>query len=185
VGFVVQVSQHMAAPDLADARQSGNPAATRAALAKGTMLPSAASALALCAVAIGGPRLLAAFNPEFVQYHAVLVILVATQFVRALAGPSTHLLTLAGAQALNAALSLSALLVLAGAMAVLVPSLGGTGAAFAVLFTYAVWIFINAVALGRLKEARTDLAALFSAPALLATGDGPSGFSDDLNHPDL
>jgi O-antigen/teichoic acid export membrane protein len=179
VGFVVQASHQIAAPDLADARQSGNPAAMQAALAKGTVFPSAASAVALFAVAIAGPTFLGIFNPEFGQYHAVLVVLVATQFIRALAGPSTQLLTLSGAQGLNAGLSVFGVLVLASGMVILVPSLGALGAALAVLFTYLVWIVTTAVALRRLKERRTDLAGLFFRPASLV---GPSG-SGRPNHP--
>jgi O-antigen/teichoic acid export membrane protein len=79
--------------------------------------------------------------------------------LRALAGPSSHLMTLRGAQGLNAALSAGAIVLLILANMVLTPVYGIHGAAAAVFITYGCWLAATAIALRGLGEARIDFMA--------------------------
>lgn len=157
VGFLVQAAHHIASPDLADARRCGDSAREAAALRKAVLLPAVAtSAATLAALAFGGP-VLALFGPDFATGTGVLVLLLGAQAVRAIAGPSVTLLTLAGAQGQNAALCVLALVVLAVASAVLVPAFAALGAAGAVLLATLAWQLGVALVLRRRGEPGTDL----------------------------
>ncbi|MGY2046990.1 lipopolysaccharide biosynthesis protein [Methylobacterium sp. JK268] len=160
VGYVVQVTQQVAVPDLADARRAGDHPAMRRLVRRSILLPAAATLAALLLVLVAGEPLLALFGPEFRQGAPALAILVGSQVLRAAAGPSAHLLTLTGAQGLNARLCVLALAVLVGANLVLTPAFGVTGAACAVLASYAAWILATALTLNRLGEIRTDALSL-------------------------
>ncbi|MFE1601216.1 lipopolysaccharide biosynthesis protein [Methylobacterium sp. ID0610] len=168
VGYVVQVTQQMAVPDFADARLAGDLSAMRRILRRAVTLPAVATLAALAAVALAGEPLLGLFGPEFRQGAAPLAILIGSQLLRALAGPSAHVLTLTGAQGLNARLCILALAVLVGANLVLTPVFGVAGAAGAVLASYAAWILGTAVTLRRLGEMRTDVLALLRPRPALA-----------------
>ncbi|GJE01829.1 lipopolysaccharide biosynthesis protein [Methylobacterium isbiliense] len=163
VGYVVQVTQQMAVPDFAEARQAGDLTAMRRIVRRAMRLPTAATLAALAVVLLAGEPLLGLFGPEFRQGVPVLAILIGSQLLRALAGPSAHLLTLTGAQGLNARLCVAALTVLVLANLALTPAFGVVGAALAVLASYAAWILGTAVTLRRLGEIRTDVLALWPA----------------------
>ncbi|GJD50459.1 hypothetical protein OPKNFCMD_3198 [Methylobacterium crusticola] len=167
VGYVVQVTQQMAVPDFADARLSGDREAVRRIVRRAVVLPVGVTLAALAVVLAAGEPLLGLFGPDFRAGAPALAILVGSQAMRALAGPSAHLLTLTGAQGLNARLSLAALAVLVLATLVLAPTCGVAGAAGAVVLSYAAWIGGTALALARLGEPRTD------ALALMAPGPEP------------
>lgn len=126
-------------------------------------LPLALTVAALAGCALLGSRVLAIFGPEFSHATPVLLVLVATQVFRALAGPSPHMLTLSGAQILNASLCAGALAVLATANFLLGPMYGPMGAAWAVFFSYVGWTAATIVALVRLGEMRTDIFAVLGA----------------------
>ncbi|WP_026190778.1 lipopolysaccharide biosynthesis protein [Methylobacterium sp. WSM2598] len=176
VGYVVQVTQQMAVPDLADARRAGDHAAMRRIVRRSLALPGAATLAALAAVLVAGAPLLSLFGPEFPHGAAALAILVGSQLLRALAGPSAHLVTLTGAQGLNARLCVLALLVLVAANLALTPAFGVTGAAGAVLASYAAWILATALVLRRLGEIRTDaLSLLPGARRAAPTREGVRG----------
>jgi O-antigen/teichoic acid export membrane protein len=170
VGFVVQVAQQIALPDLADARRDGDADAMRRAVRRSVVLPVAVTFAGLAGAALFGDRVLAVFGPAFVAGQPALVILVGTQLLRALAGPGAHLLTLAGAQTLSAAICAGALGVLVLANLALAPPFGVLGAAFAVLLTFAAWTAATALALRRLGERRTDLFGPGPALAVRAAG---------------
>ena len=104
-----------------------------------------------------GDTLLAFFGPEFARGRTALLILLTAQLLRALAGPSAHLLTLSGIQSINLGVATSSLLILFLASAVLSPAFGIEGAACAVLLTYTYWIVISAIALRRLREPSVDI----------------------------
>lgn len=171
IGYFVQIGQQMAIPDLADAREKGDRPGMRRAARKSVALPLAMTVVSFAGCALLGREILGFFGAEFVSAGDVLLIMVATQVVRAMAGPSAHLLTLSGAQTLNASLCVGALVTLLAADALLGRPFGPAGAAWAVFVSYTGWILATAVALNRLGEMRTDLAALFGrgrepAPAL-------------------
>jgi O-antigen/teichoic acid export membrane protein len=160
IGYFVQTAQQMAIPDIADAREHHDPAAMRAAAKRSVLLPTLMTLCATMACAILGREILGFFGAEFAGATWVLVIMVASQAVRAIAGPSAHVLTLSGAQKLNAILCVGALATLLAANAALSLWLGPVGAALAVFISYTGWIAATAIAITRLGEMRTDLAAL-------------------------
>ncbi len=163
VGYFVQVAQQIAVPDIADARHAGDGAAIRRAAWRSIAMPVLLTLGSLACVGLFGRELLAIFGPQFAEGQGVLFILVVAQVLRALAGPSSHLMTLRGVQGLNAALSAGAIGLLLVSSGVLTRFYGIHGAALAVLLTYACWLLATAIALNRLGETRTDFMA--SMPA--------------------
>ena len=69
-----------------------------------------------------------------------MTILIFCQFLRAVSGPSVQLLTVIGAQRLNAVLCLVALALLVVSNVILAPLYGVTGAASAVALSWLVWL---------------------------------------------
>ncbi len=172
VGYVVQVTQQMAVPDLADARLARDRDAMQGALRRAVLLPTAVTLAATAVCALFGREILGLFGRGFGEAGAVLVIAVASQLLRALAGPSPHLLTLTGAQGVNARICAGALLVLLGGNLVLTARFGLVGAAWSVFGSYAVWIAATSWVVWRMGEGRTDALAVLvrpqPAPALTA-----------------
>lgn len=157
VGYFVQIGQQMVVPDMADARHRGDwPRLSRAAW-RSIMLPSLVTLASMVLVLAAGPRLLGLFGPEFADGSRVLLILLGSQLLRALAGPSAHLLTLSGIQRINMGVALSSLVVLFGVSALLAPRFGVEGAAGAVFITHCWWIGMSAVALRWLREPSVDV----------------------------
>lgn len=167
VGYFVQIGQQMAVPDMADARHTGDHDRLRRAALRSIILPSAITLASMAVIYLFGDRLLALFGPDFVSGQQVLLILLAAQLLRALAGPSAHVLTLSGVQSVNMGLAVSALALLVGASAILAPALGVEGAAYAVLIAYGYWIGFSAIALRWLREPSVDV--LWLAINLLRT----------------
>ncbi|MBV9076763.1 MAG: lipopolysaccharide biosynthesis protein [Methylobacteriaceae bacterium] len=160
IGYMVQVSQQMALPDLAEARARRDPELGRRALLRACRWPTLSTAAALVACMLFGGWMLMPFGPHFETGQPTLVVLVAAQLLRALAGPSALRVTLAGAQRLNAFLCVASLAVLAVANALLIPVYGEVGAGAAVALALAVWLGSLAATLLRLGEGRTDIFAL-------------------------
>jgi len=157
VGFGVQVAHTVAAPDLADAHARRALAGADGALRRASLFPVALTLAATIAAAAGGDHILALFHPEFAQARWALTILIFCQFLRAVAGPSVQLLTIIGAQRLNASLCLAALVLLAASNAVLAPLFGMTGAAIAVAISWSVWLVATGILLWRRNGLRSDL----------------------------
>jgi O-antigen/teichoic acid export membrane protein len=163
VGYIVQIAQQMAVPDLAAARRDHRPQDVGRILRRAIVVPSVATLIAAAAVAVGGKQMLSLFGPAFAAGQMALLILVMSQFVRALAGPSAHMITLTGSQDLNAGLCAGAIVLLLASYGILVPSFGLTGAALAVFITFCVWLATMAAALRWLGEYRTDGFALLGS----------------------
>jgi len=156
VGFAVQVAHQVVVPDLADAHARKQHGEIRDVVLKALAFPLAVTLAALVVVALWGETLLALFGPEFTGAKIPLLILLGCQFARAVFGPNVPLLTVIGAQRLNAALAVSALVVLALANLVLVPAYGVLGAALAVAIATVFWLTACSVMLARLSGLRTD-----------------------------
>ncbi len=157
VGYFVQIAQHMAVPDMADARHSRDDERLHRAAWRSILLPSAITLASIAVIYVQGERLLSLFGPEFTAGRQVLLILLAAQLMRALAGPSVHVLTLSGVQRINMALAASALVLLLLASALFTPVFGVEGAAYAVFTAYAYWIGFSAIALLWLRESSVDV----------------------------
>ena len=168
VGFAVQVAHQVVVPDLADAHARKERGAIRGVALKALGFPLAVTIAAIVVVAFWGETFLALFGPEFTGGKIPLLILLGCQLVRVLFGPNVPLLTVIGAQRQNAALSVSALVVLAISNLVLAPAYGVLGAAIAVAIATVYWLGASSLVLARLSGLRTDavflLGRLVSAP---------------------
>jgi O-antigen/teichoic acid export membrane protein len=162
VGFAVQVAQQVVVPDLADAHARKSYDTINASMLKVLGFPVAVTLGALICVSFWGDRLLALFGPEFAAAQPALVIIILSQFARALFGPSVGLLTVIGAQRQNAAIALCSMIVLVGGNVILAPLFGLIGAAFAVAIAVLFWMLTSAIVLYRLSGLRTDALFLLS-----------------------
>jgi O-antigen/teichoic acid export membrane protein len=157
IGFMVQVTHQMVLPDLAEARQLRDSVKMTKALLRSTLLPVIVTMAALIGVVLWGDQLLRLFGPAYTSALWSLVILVGAQFIRALAGPASMLLTLHGAQRTSAAISFASAVVLLVASAVFTPHLGLLGTSLAVVFCIVAWTGLSAFMLWRLTNLRTDI----------------------------
>ncbi len=160
VGFTIQVAHQMSLPDLAEAYHRKDSDKMIHALSASTILPAVITLATLAFVLLWGDHVLAVFGPEYTSAKWGLVILVAAQFLRAVAGPAPMLLTLSGAQKTNAAINVACCGVLLVANAALIPWLGLTGACLSVLLVVITWTGTSAVSLWRLTRLRADLFSL-------------------------
>jgi O-antigen/teichoic acid export membrane protein len=165
VGFAVQVAHQVVVPDLADAHARKQHSAIRGVVLKALAFPLAATVVALVVVALWGETILSLFGPEFTGAKVPLLILLGCQLARALFGPNVTLLTVIGAQRQNAALAVSALVVLTVANLLLAPAFGVLGAALAVAIATLFWLTACSIVLARLSGLRTDAVYLLSSLA--------------------
>src|SRR5680860_322261 len=156
VGFAVQVAHQVVVPDLADAHARKEHSAIRHVVLKALAFPLTVTLAALAVVALWGETILSLFGPEFTGAKIPLLILLACQLLRAVFGPNVPLLTVIGAQRQNAALAVSALVVLVVSNVVLAPAYGVLGAAIAVAIATLFWLGACSVVLARLSGLRTD-----------------------------
>ena len=156
VGFAVQVAHQVVVPDLADAHARKQHGVIRGVVLKALGFPIAVTVAALVIVALWGETILSLFGPEFTGAKVPLLILLGCQFARAVFGPNVPLLTVIGAQRQNAALAVSALVVLGLANLALAPAYGVLGAALAVAIATVFWLTACSIVLVRLSGLRTD-----------------------------
>ncbi|PLX33085.1 MAG: hypothetical protein C0605_16945 [Hyphomicrobiales bacterium] len=139
LAFAVQAVHQLILRDMADAIKSGQPARISAIIFQANMISTLLSFGLLVMVALFGDMVLRLFGPAFGEGHAALVILMAAQLVRAIAGPATEILTLKGFERDSLPVfgfSLGLIVIL---NFVLVPVLHLNGAALAVLIVTFVW----------------------------------------------
>jgi O-antigen/teichoic acid export membrane protein len=166
IGFIVQVTHQMSLPDLAEAHQRGNTEELLDALLRSTLLPVLITAAALVGAMFWGDQILRLFGPGYAAAKWGLVTLIAAQLIRAVAGPAPLLLTLAGAQKTNAAISIASCGVLLLANAALTPRLGFFGACLSVVLVAIAWTGMSAVMLAqRMKVGASLLFVLRHVPA--------------------
>lgn len=177
VGFAVQITHQTVLPDLAEVNQGGDTGRMAQVLLRATLFPMAVTLLAFGGAIVWGDQVLSLFGPAYPVAKWALVIMIAAQFIRAVAGPAPSLLTLKGAQLTNAAISVLCCGVLLVANVVLIPLLGLLGASLSVLLVVLFWTGASAVMLRRqmgigsdvvtaFRKARTSQAALFENLAL-------------------
>jgi O-antigen/teichoic acid export membrane protein len=159
VGFVIQVVQQFAAPDIAASYLRNDTRHFHRAVANANYVCVGATIGILIGVAVVGDYVLAAFGPNFVPGHATLIILTLAQVIRALFGPNVQCLTVIGAGRRLAIVSACAVVVLVATNLLLVPRYGIFGAGIAVALTTLFWTATLAIALHRLSGLRTDIVA--------------------------
>ncbi len=161
--FVVQIAHQVSAPEISAAMKAGDMARLKTALHHATLFPALAMVAGLAAALIGGYAFLHLYGDEYAQAAPGLALLLAAMLVRALMGPGSIMLVLAGAQKSNAAACSASIAVLLGANAILVPAFGVTGACAAMLICICFWTGLTAWLLKRNCALRADAAFAFPA----------------------
>lgn len=159
VGFVIQVIQQFAAPDMTEAQLRGDTRLFYRAVANANYVCFGTTTAVLAGVILFGHYVLAAFGPTYVTGYPTLVVLTLSQVVRAAFGPNVNALTTLGAGRQMAIVSTIAVAVLAIANLLLAPRWGAFGAAVAVAVTALFWSASLSVVLYRLSGLRTDIIA--------------------------
>ena len=160
--FLVQIAHQISTPDISEALKSGDTARLKAALYQATLFPAFAMLVGLAGAIIGGSAFLHLYGEEYTRAAPGLALLLAAMLVRALMGPGSIMLVLAGAQKSNAAACSASIAVLLGANAILVPPFGVTGGCAAILICICFWTGLTAWLLKRNCALRADL--LFAFP---------------------
>lgn len=134
-GYGIQASQQLILPDVAEAVARADVAELRRALMRTFTASVLVAVLALIALAVAGPYVLALFGPHYEAGYSAMLILVAAQMFRIPEGIAVQFLTVSG-QAIRILVNLAiTTLVLAASSVLLVPVWGPIGAAWAVLLT--------------------------------------------------
>lgn len=162
VGFAVQVSHLVITPDLAEAHARRDSELPREALLGAASFPVVFTLGATLVSAVAGDSILGFFGPEFRQAHMALTVLIGVQFIRAVLGPNTSLLTVIGAQKTNTVIAVLSFALLVVASAALAPTYGVLGAAIAAALAIFFWSTASALVLFYAKDLRTDYVALLS-----------------------
>jgi O-antigen/teichoic acid export membrane protein len=163
--FFVQIAHQVAAPEISAAMKAGDTGRLKSALHHATLYPVLAMTAGVIGAIFGGSSFLCLYGSEYVAAAPGLVLLLAAMLVRALMGPGSIMLVLAGAQKSNAAACFTSIAVLLAANAVLVPVWGVTGACAAVFICVSFWTVVTAWLLKRNCGLRSDAAFAFPAGA--------------------
>ena len=162
-GFFVQMTQHIATPDIADALNNRSDRNSNARISASATAAAGATLLVIVFTVVWGEHVLRIFGPDFAAGQTALVLLMVAQLVRAVFGPTNAVLTLVGEQRVNLLLSATAFAVLALSTLLLGALLGLNGAAAAVLLTILFWCATSAFTLHRRTGLRVDLLATYRA----------------------
>lgn len=157
IAFGIQAIEQITLPDLSDSYARGDLAAVRRAVSRSNHMKFWPALAGFVAIWIGGEPLLALFGPEFARGHTVLVVLTASQLIRAAAGPVTPLLTLSGRQKLTLPVFGVSMVGLIALNVTMVPLFGLLGAAWAVLAVTLGWTSCLAILLNRQTGLRSWL----------------------------
>jgi O-antigen/teichoic acid export membrane protein len=155
--FFVQVAHQVALPEISAAMKAGDTARLRTALHQATLLPAIAMFAGFIGAVFLGTQFLQLYGADYARASHGLLLLLAAMLVRAVMGPGSAMLVLAGAQKSNAAACLASIAVLLVSNAVLVPHWGLEGGCVAVLLCICFWTGTTAVLLKRNCGVRSDL----------------------------
>lgn len=161
-GFVINTVYQLALPDLAEAFKGRDRAQRDRAVNLALLLGLSVSFAALSVGTLAGDPVLALFGEDYVAGKSLLIILLVGQVLAAAAGPGVQLLTLANGQSrgVSGSLATAALLLLLDFA--LIPPLGLTGAAIAVVLANALWAIWLAAAVAAGAGVRCDVGRFLS-----------------------
>lgn len=139
VAFAIQTGHQIILRDLGEAILAKNGAAIQRIIAQANGIAIALSGSALGIVILSGHTILGLFGPEFTAGYTCLVILMAAQLLRALAGPGAQVLALTGHENQSLPAFTGGLFLLVSANVPLALLFGLEGAAIAVLIATLGW----------------------------------------------
>jgi len=161
VEYAVSLIHELAAPDISDALARKQTSVVENVVARANIAAVAATLGAFVCVAIFGRYILSVFGPDFVRAFPILVVLVASQFIRAAFGPTMLTLISAGAQKSVVVVFSIAIAGFALGNLMLVPMFGLAGAAAAFVVMTGFWTASLALISKRKIGVRLDIAASF------------------------
>jgi O-antigen/teichoic acid export membrane protein len=156
VGFFALASQQFVLRDLVAVRASGSAEETDRLLARTNLSSGAVMVVALAAVVLTGPWILALFGSHYADAYWPLLVFLLAQTVRVLGGMNAQLLALGGHQVRSALLCVLALGVLVLGSALLAPLFGIMGIALATFTAELFWAIGLAILAQRLEGRRGD-----------------------------
>ena len=156
-GFITQATQQFILPDLTAAMTRGTGQQVHALLLRINIIALGAILACVAGSILFGPWALGIFGSEYEVGHWPLVLFMISQAFRAASGMNQHLLSLAGFQIKTAGSCLVAMTVLISGTALLTPSFGIMGLAWAVILADAVWAMLLALQAQRLTGRRGDI----------------------------
>jgi O-antigen/teichoic acid export membrane protein len=163
VEYAVSLIHELAAPDISDALVRKDRSTVDFAVARVNVLTVAATLAALAGTAVLGHFVLALFGADFVRAYPILMMLVLSQVIRAMFGPSMLTLISAGAQRSVVKVFAVAIAGFAVSNLVLVPVFGLIGAGVAFILMTAFWTGSLALIAKRKVGLRLDVAASVGA----------------------
>lgn len=149
LAFFIQAAHQIIMRDSAEALRGARHAEVSRIVGRVNTYTMAVSVAALGGAIVAGPYVLRLFGQGFAAGYTSLVILMCAQVVRAAAGPGVQLLTLSGKTRMSAPVFVVGTLALCAGNAALIPALGLTGAALAVLLVTALWTIWIGLLAGR------------------------------------
>jgi O-antigen/teichoic acid export membrane protein len=164
VAFAIQTGHQLILRDLAEAIVDKDNAAIRRIIAQANSIAIALSGSALGIVVLFGDKVLGLFGSEFTGGYKCLLILMAAQFLRALAGPGAQVLTLTGHEAQSLPVFVGGLILLVFANIPLARLFGLEGAAFAVLIVTISWTVGLAIA----AHKKSGISVMFLQSSIVA-----------------
>jgi len=139
VSFALFAVDAVTGPEAARLHMSGDKTALQSVVNRATQLRFGVAVIAVLMFVIVGKFLLGLFGEEFIAGYTLLIILAVAQLVQAAVGPVARLMSVSGHQDRCLVVFVTALLILAALVAVLVPLFGATGAAIAALIDMTIW----------------------------------------------
>jgi len=137
--FAVQSVHQVIMRDTADAQHGGDPASMLKAIRTANIYSVTIMSLTLVFVIFFGGYLLRAFGDSFGEGHLCLILLVASQLVRAAGGPAIPVLVVADRQGAAMPVHAISIVTLAVLVWALVPWFGLAGAGASVVVTMTLW----------------------------------------------
>ena len=156
-GFITQATQQFVLPDLTAAMARGTSRQVHAILLQINLFTLGAIMACVLGAAFFGNFAMGIFGSAYELGHWPLVLFMISQAFRAASGMNQHLLSLAGYQIKTAGSCLIAVAVLFAGTALLTPTFGVMGLAFAALIADAVWGILLALQAQHLTGKRGDI----------------------------
>ncbi|HEY4140002.1 MAG TPA: hypothetical protein VGM57_01235, partial [Pseudolabrys sp.] len=179
VEYAVSLIHELAAPDISDALARKQSSTVDIAVARVNVMAVIATSASVVGVVLFGHLVLSMFGPDFVRAFPILLMLVISQLIRAVFGPSMLTLISAGAQKSVVIVFSVAIVGFAIGNLVLVPMFGLVGAGAAFILMTAYWTASLAIVAKRKVGLRLDIAASFKilreGPITLKTLIGGAG----------
>ncbi len=139
LGLMLVASNMLGAPMISRHLHGGEPAQLQRFLRRNALLMGLPTLLGLLAIILFGKLILSLFGAGFEAAYLPLVILAAGQTIHTLAGPMSYMFHMSGHEALYLKITAGVYGIILLADLALIPTMGLTGAALAMLFGYLVW----------------------------------------------